>query len=205
MAKPLLCLKIFSIPAGKPYVLCSAEDIKERFGFFQRKSARQYILFASREIAKRNKVGTQITVELDDMPFVVHCFSRADKLAATLVSERDYPQRVAFQILRSTLTEFAKSGFVDWNKVAQDINIPFDILGKKLQEGQKAQDVDQLVKVKNSIDEAHTAVRANVALLLERDVKMQDLVKKSDDMDAATKLFVSDATRLNKCCRRWRK
>lgn len=60
----LLVLKAPAVQGSETVVLANATDVSQ-FGFFQRPSAREFILFAARTIAGRTPLGRRQTVEQD--------------------------------------------------------------------------------------------------------------------------------------------
>ena len=64
----LLVMKVSPAPASSTVLLANASDVSQ-FGFFQRPSAKEFIVFASRTIAGRTPLGQRQSVEQDGMLF----------------------------------------------------------------------------------------------------------------------------------------
>lgn len=64
----LLVMKVSPAPASSTVLLANASDVSQ-FGFFQRQSAKEFIVFASRTIAGRTPLGQRQSVEQDGMLF----------------------------------------------------------------------------------------------------------------------------------------
>jgi len=91
--------------------LRAAFDLKS-FSFYQRSSVQEFMLFTGRSgsnacacahthsgkiVAERSAQPSRSSVKEQD--YMCHCYVRTDGLAAVLVSDTEYPQRVAFTML----------------------------------------------------------------------------------------------------------
>jgi synaptobrevin family protein YKT6 len=105
-----VAMKLFSAivyyrpPAGKPVLLKSSVDVSS-FGFFQRSSVQEFMLFTSQVLIERTSSGERKTVKEQD--YRCHVYVRSDNLGATLIADQEYPQRVAFTFLNKILDQYA--------------------------------------------------------------------------------------------------
>src|SRR5210317_780299 len=86
----------------EPHVLGKAEDVSE-FGFFQRASVREMLVFISRTVAKRTPVGARQSVQQD--AYMVHVSNKGGLVAVAVVDE-EYPSRSAFCVLGKMRDEY---------------------------------------------------------------------------------------------------
>ena len=106
-------MKIFSLlvlykasDAGQAKILKSAHDLSS-FGFFQRSSVEEFLKFTAKIITERTTQGARSSVK--EQEYLAHVFVRSDNLAAVLISDEEYPKRVAHTLLNKVLEEFSKS------------------------------------------------------------------------------------------------
>jgi synaptobrevin homolog YKT6 len=91
---------------GQARILKSASDLSS-FGFFQRGSVEEFLKFTSKIITERTPITTRSSVK--EQEYMAHVYVRADNLTAVLVSDQEYPKRVAHTLLNKILDEFSKS------------------------------------------------------------------------------------------------
>jgi synaptobrevin family protein YKT6 len=96
--------------------LSSAQDLST-FGFFQRSSVGEFMNFFSKTVAERTKAGQRQDVEENSrihfqimliLDYVGHVYARSDGLVGVLISDKDYPLRVAYSLLTKILDEFSQ-------------------------------------------------------------------------------------------------
>ena len=109
-------MKIFSIfvlykipessGGGQSRILKSSNDLSS-FGFFQRGSVDEFMKFTAKIITERTPVSTRSSVK--EQEYIAHVYVRADHLSAVIISDKEYPKRVAHTLLNKILEEFSKS------------------------------------------------------------------------------------------------
>jgi synaptobrevin family protein YKT6 len=123
-------MRLFSIAIlrndSQPAVqLASAQDLST-FSFFQRSAVGQFMTFFSQTIAERTKAGQRQDVEDNtggagtshnhsprgpnthaNLGYVGHAYARTDGLVGIIISDKDYPLRVAYSLLTKILDEFS--------------------------------------------------------------------------------------------------
>ena len=96
-------MKIFSIivlykipDGGQARILKSSNDLSS-FGYFQRGSVDEFMKFTSKILSERTSVGSRSSVKEQD--YIAHVYVRGDHLSCVLVSDQEYPKRVAHTLL----------------------------------------------------------------------------------------------------------
>jgi len=95
-------MKLFSLfvlyksDAGQAKILKSATELTS-FGYFQRGSVNEFMQFTSKIIAERTPTGTRSSVK--EQEYLAHVFVRSDNLCGVLMSDQEYPNRVAHTLL----------------------------------------------------------------------------------------------------------
>ena len=101
---------LYKIPessgGGQARILKSASDLSS-FGFFQRGSVDEFLKFTAKIITERTPISTRSSVK--EQEYMAHVYVRADNLSAVIVSDQEYPKRVAHTLLNKILDEFSKS------------------------------------------------------------------------------------------------
>lgn len=113
----ILLLK-FMGPDKDPYLLGNAADLST-FGFFQRSSVREMLVFVSRTVVRKTAIGTRQTVQHED--YQVHVYNK-DGLAAVVFTDKDYPVRAGFCVASQAIDDFAAQQGDAWRGATQDVD-----------------------------------------------------------------------------------
>ncbi len=167
------------------------------FGFIQRGSVREYMLFFARTIAERTARGVRMTVEEND--YVVHCFCSLGGLAALIVADREYPVRVAFALIARILEDFARDVPRDTWLVATE-RIEWPPLRGFVQQYQDPAAADPIMRVQRELDETKVVLHRTMESLMQRGERLDDLVARSEELSIQSKTFFKTAERNNACC-----
>lgn len=167
------------------------------FNYFQRDSVKQFATFISKTVAKRVDLGQRSSIEHEG--HLVHVQVRASGLAAVAVCDEEYPARVAFTLLMKILDEFCgKHPESEWRAAAQELSYPeLDGIVEKYQDPHEA---DAIMKIQKDLDETKIILHKTIDSVLERGVKLDNLVEKSTDLSAQSKMFYKTAKKQNGCC-----
>ncbi|KAG5466244.1 hypothetical protein LSCM4_01389 [Leishmania orientalis] len=196
----LLILKPFQHGVEKdPVICCSAVDVSS-FGFFQRSSAREFIVFLSRMVAKRVALGakTQITENGN----VVYAYATLDGLVAIAVSDIEYNARVAFTLLTELVPQFQQTFRSKYESVGgkADEFLHWPLLTETLEKYQKPEEVDRILRIKRDIEDTKVIMYNAIDQIIERGQKIDDLVAQSEDLGMASKTFYTQAKQTNSGC-----
>ncbi|KAE8687655.1 VAMP-like protein YKT62 [Hibiscus syriacus] len=173
MITSLLVLKCH--PEGSdPIILANASDVSH-FGFFQRPSVREFIVFVSRTVGKRTPPDQRQSVQHEE--YMVHSYNR-NGLCAIGFMDSHYPVRSAFSLLNQVLDEYQKSFGESWRTAEADRTQTWPYLDEALTKFQ------------------HKTIDS----VLARGEKLDSLVEKSSDLSAASQMFYSRAKSSNQCC-----
>merc|ERR1719498_211965 len=95
---------------------------------------------------KRTQPGQRQSITHED--YVVHCYVRSDGLGGTVVTDSEYPARVAFVLLTQLLDDFTSSVGDAWKTCTTPESIPFPALDEYLQKYQDPSPPTKLPKSK---------------------------------------------------------
>ncbi|PRD28949.1 UNVERIFIED_CONTAM: Synaptobrevin-like protein YKT6 [Trichonephila clavipes] len=131
--------------------------------------------------------------------YMCHVYVRADSLAAALISDQEYPQRVAHTLLNKILEEFSNK-FPPTSWTGEPNSIAFPVLDKYLMDYQNPEQADSITKIHNELDETKIILHNTLQAVLERGEKLDDLVVKSEQLSVQSKAFYKTARKTNSCC-----
>ncbi|XP_068628245.1 synaptobrevin homolog YKT6 [Battus philenor] len=178
-------------------VLKAAYDLQS-FSFFQRSSVQEFMVFVSKTIVERTQQATRQSVKEGE--YMLQVYVRADNLAGILISDHEYPNRVAHTLITKILDEFtAKVPASAW-ATGNESTIDFPVLPQYLAKYQNPREADALTKIQNDLDETKIILHDTIKAVLERGEKLDDLVAKSDSLTMHSKAFYKTARKTNSCC-----
>lgn len=183
--------------SNKTATLLASESDLSTFSFFQRSSVSEFLNFFSKTVIERTPPGQRAKVEQD--AYVGYVYVTAQGLATVLVTDNLYPSRVAFSLLNRISDEFlAKFPQNSWSKLNNSNQ--WTELKDLLRKAQNPESNDPFMKVQRELDETKVILHKTMASLLERGEKLDDLVAKSDELSAQSKMFYKTAKKTNACC-----
>lgn len=156
------------------------------------------LMFLTKTFMKRTEPGQRQSVEHEG--YVVHCYVRSDGLGGTVTTDGEYPARVAFVMLGQLLDEFAQKQGDSWKTVTTPESVTFPPADEYLQKYQNPAEADKITKIQKDLDETTQILHKTIDSVLERGVKLDNLVEKSNDLSAQSKLFYKSAKKTNSCC-----
>ena len=164
------------------------------YGYFQKNSVSEMLTMAAREIFKRTKLGERQSVTQD--LWAINTYIRLDGLGIALVVDSEYPERVAFSLIGKLLEEVAKQ---NWIHNLEESNFYFDPLKKAIKEYQNPAEADKLTMIQKNLDQTMEIMHKTIDTVLERQVKLEDLVEQSNDLSYQSKLFYK-SSKQSSCC-----
>ncbi|CAO2814428.1 unnamed protein product [Amaranthus hypochondriacus] len=179
-----------------PIILANASDVSQ-FGFFQRSSVREFIVFVSRTVAKRTPSGQRQSVKHEE--YKVHAYNRGGLCALGFMDDH-YPVRSAFSLLNQVLDEYQKNFGDSWRGATADSTQQWPYLNNALAKYQDPAEADKLLKIQRELDETKIILHKTIDSVLERGERLDSLVEKSSDLSAASQMFYKQAKKTNSCC-----
>ena len=156
------------------------------------------LLFLTKTFLKRTEPGQRQSVEHEG--YVVHCYVRSDGLAGTVTTDMEYPARVAFVMLGQLLDEYTQQHGDAWKSATEPESVPFPKAETYVQKYQNPAEADKVTKIQKDLDETTQILHKTIDSVLERGVKLDNLVEKSNDLSAQSKMFYKQAKKTNSCC-----
>lgn len=185
-----------STPDAKPDALCSASDLSQ-YGYFQRQGIQEMITFFTKTVTERTEPGQRQSITHET--YVVHCYVRSDGLAGTVTTDLEYPPRVSFVLLTQLLDEFTTAMGNSWMSATPN-SLTYPPLEDYLAKYQDPTAADKVSKIQKDLDETTNILHKTIDSVLERGVKLDNLVERSDDLSRQSKMFYKQAKKTNSCC-----
>jgi synaptobrevin family protein YKT6 len=183
---------------AKPIRLDTKEDLSS-FNFFQRRTIREHMQFASRTFAQKTTEGQRVTVNLQEIPFVVHVHHRFGGLTCTAITDVSYPQRVIFTMMSQIMREFNEE-WPEWVNSNQDGNVQSSVLIRMFEQYQNPEEADKVMKIQKNLDDVKDVMTKNIEDVLERGENLDELMVKSEDLSTVSYKFYKTAKNANSCC-----
>jgi len=192
-------MKIFSIAILKndtqPATSLVAEFELSQFGYFQRGSVQEFMGFVSKTVAERTEPGQRQSVEQDN--YIGHVYARIEGVAGVLISDKEYPPRVAFSVLNKVLDEFLVRFSEDqW----RPNTLVYAELKGYLEKYQDPKHADSIMRVQKELDETKVILHKTIESVLQRGEKLDSLIERSDALSSQSKVFLRTAKKTNSCC-----
>eukprot|EP01108_Squamamoeba_japonica_P010048 TRINITY_DN9682_c0_g1_i1.p1 TRINITY_DN9682_c0_g1~~TRINITY_DN9682_c0_g1_i1.p1 ORF type:complete len:218 (-),score=68.76 TRINITY_DN9682_c0_g1_i1:49-660(-) len=199
-------MKVFSIMLFKhvndqskePPRLAEALNLSD-FGFFKKGSVKELLTFVSRKVVSRSTSSERSSVSHEG--YVAHVQVQPSTLSCVVVTDAEYPARVAFDLIRQAIKAFeASSQPFGWKSLTADKLFNLPELAKLLTDYAQPHEVDKVLKVQAQVDEVKDIMTKNIDSMLARHEKLEDLVQKSDDLSFQSKAFAKNSKQLNSRC-----
>ena len=169
----------------------------QSFGFFQRSSVQEFMSFVSKTIVERTQVATRQSVKEGDYMCQVYV---GDSLSGVLITDHEYPSRVAHTLISKVLDEFAGKIPPSIWPSANESTIDYTQLPVYLSKYQNPREADAMTKMQDDLDETKIILHSTIKAVLDRGEKLDDLVAKSDSLSMNSKAFYKTARKTNSCC-----
>lgn len=148
-------------------------------------SVKQFATFTSKTIGQRIGLGQRSSVEHEG--FMVHAHVRSNGLGTVAVCDKEYPSRVAFTLLMKVQEEFMGAVSEErWRGAGGEV--AFSGLEETIRKYQDPVEADAIMKIQRDLDDTKVVLHRTIDSVLERGVKLDNLVEKSTDLSAQSKM-----------------
>ncbi|MFH4977098.1 hypothetical protein AB6A40_003807 [Gnathostoma spinigerum] len=190
---------IFNKSANGTVTLFKSEYDLQSFSFFQRNSVREFMQFTAKLLVERSSIPSRSSVKENE--YFCHTYVRQDGLSAVCISDSEYQQRVAFTMLRRVLDDFsAKVPSLRWPQIKTEKDCIYTGLPELLAKWQNPREADAMTRVQEEVEETKVVLHNTIQAVLQRGEKLDDLVAASEGLSNQSKMFYTQARKMNKCC-----
>ncbi|KAF2654473.1 snare protein-like protein ykt6 [Lophiostoma macrostomum CBS 122681] len=197
-------------PTAEGYRMARESHLKGTVNYFAQNNVIQLMTVACAAAAKSGKIqqGKKVKVEGDEQlaDYTLYFRARSEGIVAGLITDKEYPERVAFALLDKTAGDFCdrypRSAFANMPATGKDDPDPFPLpeLKTYITQYQDPASADTITKIQNELEETKAVLYKSIDAALERGEKMDNLVNKSEQVSATSKLFYTQAKKQNSCC-----
>ncbi|ODQ66678.1 snare-like protein [Nadsonia fulvescens var. elongata DSM 6958] len=181
--------------------LASVRDLSS-FSFFERSSVSQFMSFFALTVATRTQAGQRQSVE-EGANYVGHVYARSEGLAGVVITDKEYPVRVAFSLLNTMLDSYiTRFPRAEWINVTQatPTSLALPELDQMIVKYQDPHQADSILKVQQELDETKIVLHKTIESVLARGEKLDSLVDKSEALSSTSRMFYKQAQKTNSCC-----
>lgn len=189
----------------KPSRIISNELDLSYFGFFVRSKASEFFSFSALTLSERTVQGSRQSVEGNSestglkMNVVFHAHTTLEGLGVVVVTDTEYPVRVAYSLINKSLEAFSKVYPKSvWLQTSLSLNC--EQLKELLERFKDPKKADPILQVQEELNETKIVVHNAIEKVLQRGEKLEDLVSKSEQLSGMSKAFYKDAKKANACC-----
>jgi len=163
-----------SAEANSAVGLCRASELSQ-FAFYQKPSVQEFLNFFSTTVANRTQAGQRQSIQEQNYTFHVYCIPDSGDLAAVMVTDDEYPVRVAFSLLNKLTDEFQQSypkeeyaarvndaRMANRNNPKLTTEISWPTLNTYLQKYQDPKQADTIMRVQQELDETKIVLVSGV-------------------------------------------
>lgn len=189
----------------------SAWDLNS-FSWMQRGTVQDMMAFMAKTVSERTQPTQRQSIQENNFTAHVHARPAVDGISGVLVSDSEYPVRVAFSLLNKLLEEFLmKVPKSSWQAQAMDIastgSIPskgdgivrtsdFPFAQDYLARYQDPRQADTILRVQQELDDTKIVLHNTIDSVLQRGEDLDKLVEKSGSLSQQSKMFYKSAKKV---------
>ena len=128
-------------------------------------------------------------------------YHRSDDLAGCVVTDTEYPVRVAYSLLNKCMAGFEKEVEQKWAKIDTDQKLEPEFMAADMKDYQNPTESDKISKIQKNLDDIKDIMSKNIDEVLKRGETLDSLMDKSEDLSASSKIFYKKAKDTNACCK----
>uniref|UniRef100_A0A915NNN9 V-SNARE coiled-coil homology domain-containing protein n=1 Tax=Meloidogyne floridensis TaxID=298350 RepID=A0A915NNN9_9BILA len=168
------------------------------FSFFTKRNAQEFMQFTAKLVSDRSATPSRSTIKEGEYFVHYHYFWTELEYYANI---NIYQSRVAFALLNKVLADFSdRIPQSLWASIQSERDCNYDQLPMFLTKWQNPREADALTRVQDEVEETKVVLHNTMQSVLERGEKLDDLIKASENLSDQSKLFYTQARKMNKCC-----
>lgn len=191
----------------KCIILASYSPPPSWSAYFYQNSITEFTTFISKFVTVRTPKGMKQQIDKDQLVAYIKKDVGSMGLASVVITDKEYPSRVAFDLTEVMLQNFLK--FAQDKKLTGVVNVArnegmfqkdFSPSLKDLHtKYQEPTERDKILKAKQSIDEINKLVHLKIDQVLKNGEQIDELIAKSPDLSNSAKSFYVQSKNSN-CC-----
>jgi synaptobrevin family protein YKT6 len=122
-------------------------------------------------------------------------------MSGCVVTDTEYPVRVAYSLLNKCMAGFEKLYEEKWQKIDTDQTLEPEFMATEMKEYANPSESDKITKIQKNLDDIKDIMSKNIDEVLKRGETLDSLMEKSEDLSASSKIFYKKAKDTNACCK----
>ena len=123
-----------------------------------------------------------------------------DLVICAVLDNQDYPIGVLNRVINKIYMEYLEEHPEKWKTILSDFNLPMKHLDDKIILYQDPSKADKIHAINHELDETKKIMYKNIEKILDRGIKIDQLVEKSKDLSLSSKKFYKQSKNMNRCC-----
>eukprot|EP01054_Gregarina_sp_Poly1_P002237 Gregarina_sp_Poly_1__2236@NODE_159_length_12283_cov_147_306729_g141_i0_p8_GENE_NODE_159_length_12283_cov_147_306729_g141_i0NODE_159_length_12283_cov_147_306729_g141_i0_p8_ORF_typecomplete_len205_score38_69Synaptobrevin/PF00957_21/4_1e11Longin/PF13774_6/1e09MCPsignal/PF00015_21/0_025GED/PF02212_18/4_7e03GED/PF02212_18/0_18MRPL52/PF18699_1/0_21_NODE_159_length_12283_cov_147_306729_g141_i011431757 len=184
----------------KPVFLVMTHDVSS-FSFVQRNAVKDVSKFLARQIVPKLGVGKREVVSHQEFRF--NAMRWSDGLAVCMLTDDDYPPRVAFQCLTVVHNDFKVKVPEPFYKDVKDDGAAGaykEMLRDIAKQFADPRKFDAVTSTQGKVDDTKEIMQKNLEQVLGNMQQMEELMAQSDDLSANTQQMFKSSKKIKKGC-----
>jgi len=174
-------------------------------GYFKRGTVREFLEFAGKNLARAHRKDEGIVrISVEEAEGSIHLSATEDKkVMAVCYTQGNYASRIVHRMLARIIEDFKmQHGTLCEIVPDKDPAIKFEFVGEKLKEYKKPEKVDKIAELDAKLGALKIVMHSNLQKALEQECDLADLVEKSTELSAMSKMFYRDVKEhtQKRCC-----
>ncbi len=135
-----------------------------------------------------------------DFTLITRC-DESKKLFTVILTTADYDQRSSKKILNLIMYEFKTTAYMNLpSNIQTDLNLNICDLNNKILKYLKPANIDKVSAIQSNLAELQQIMNENIEKVIERGVKLDELIVKTEHLNEQALTFQRSAKKINKCC-----
>ena len=170
--------------------------------FLKRRFVKETLNFGARTTISKIGKGQIVRVESEEQKeTIIYGHINEQSLGVVVITDTEYPESAACKIILELQNMFLAIYSADFLKnYTEDQDMKFPEMEAKIAKYQDPKEADKLIKIENDLTEIQTALHKTMEDLFDRGEKLDDLVKKSEDISGTAYSFYKKSKEANQSC-----
>ena len=180
---------------------CKASHVDvSHVNFFMRSTTREFINMTCHTLVERTAKGGRQSVAVNDTSdYMCHVHVRADGSTGCVITDKDYPSRVAYSLINKVLDDYTSQYEPTARLNPVQVGMLEEQLKQLMTKFQDPSSADSLTRVQRELDETKIILHKTIEGVLKRGEKVDSLVDRSAHLSAQSKGFYKAARKTNQC------
>jgi synaptobrevin family protein YKT6 len=180
----------------------------EHISYFKRSYAKEFIRLLAREFIKSHDTNeTFLTMDHVNLNYnyKINMLTEDNKYYYVIITNINYNIKLARYILCEIANEFKKLILLIQipKYITNDMNIQHQNLTTLIDKYSNPTQDEKIIRITNELENLTQIMKNNIDKVLVRDLKINELLEKTNNLSIQSNEFKKSASKLNKCCGWW--